>query len=234
MSDADYARVRRAFDEDAAEIYPIERFSQPAASRDLMRRAFARVAPEISGPARVVEAGCGNGYWSASLAGWPPWSGIELEIEGFDLSEPLIALARTRPDTPRCRFVWRVGNVLDHRPRAPADVVFAFDVLQHVPPGDRPRAVANLVAMLRPGGFLILADNDNWAPDALRMRLRKWLTRHTPLQLVPANYLLARYPSFRRLRAAVEASGGELLPPLVRAAGAGAKRAAIYRRPAAR
>jgi SAM-dependent methyltransferase len=228
-----YERVRASFNEDAARVYPLERFSQPASSVRLMQQAFAEGRRRLGDVARahVIEAGCGNGYWLAELASWPPWRELSLQLEGFDLSDELIRLAGRRHNPPNARFHFVTGNVLDYRPSAPADVVFCFDVIQHVPAGDRRAAMANLLAMTRPGGLVLIADNHKWAMRAMYNNLLKWLAGHTPIRCIPPHYLLASYPSFRWLIATMRGLGAEPIAPPLRAEEGAPKRAAIFRKP---
>jgi 2-polyprenyl-3-methyl-5-hydroxy-6-metoxy-1,4-benzoquinol methylase len=232
MSSDPYQRTKESFDANAAADYPLEGFTHSDTCMKLMERAFEIVRRELGDiqSAHVVEAGCGNGYWLAELAGWPAWRDLDLELEGFDLSDEMIAMGRRRDDVPGRRFSFSTGNVLDHRPSRPADVAYCFDVIQHVPDPDRKAALENLLGMVRPGGLVLIADNHKWAPKAVLNNLRKTVTRYSPLELIPRSFLGASYPSFGWLTSRMAALGAQPVGEPLRAGASSPKQATIFRR----
>ncbi len=122
----------------------------------LMRRLAKRASPgsESRGPAptRVLDAGCGTGNTSLSLARRFPG----FEFLGVDFSEPSLDLARAAAEKEGLRNIrFRRGDLM--RPLdegSPFDVVLCLGVLHHTV---EPRTVlGNLRAALREGGELYL------------------------------------------------------------------------------
>ena len=232
MGDA-YDKIRASFNAMAVSTYGLEGFGKSAPNVEMMRQAFSIVRRELGEirSARIIEAGCGNAYWLAEIPTWTEWQGLRLRLEGFDLSDELIRVARQRPTPANCEMKLDVGNLVTYRPAEPADVVFCFDVIQHVPKPDRPAALRNMLAMVRGGGLVLVADNHKWAWAAIKNSVRKWLTRYTPIKLVPRGFLLASYPSFVWLEAMLGELGAEPVGSRIEHPDeAAAKRVVIFRR----
>lgn len=104
---------------------------------------------ELGPGARALEVGCGNGSMAEWLAERTAPAGHVVAVD-LDLS-----LA----DVEAANLELRRWDILDG-PVAPAgfDLVTARAVLHHV--GDVDRAIANLVASLRPGGAILLIEPD--------------------------------------------------------------------------
>ncbi|MFD0636942.1 class I SAM-dependent methyltransferase [Catenulispora yoronensis] len=102
--------------------------------------------------AAVVDYGCGYGRLAGALlaAGYP-------DIEGFDVSAPLIE--RARREQPGARFA-----VLDDPPRlaradASVDALLLFAVLTCAPDSDAQRGIVGEIRrVVKPGGLLYLSD----------------------------------------------------------------------------
>ncbi|WP_027343460.1 trans-aconitate 2-methyltransferase [Hamadaea tsunoensis] len=105
---------------------------------DLIGRVYAER------PARVVDAGCGPGTLTATLARrWPA-----ARISGFDSSAEMIAAARELGSD----VDFAVADVLDWTPDPDVDVIVSNAVLQWVP-GHRD-LLARWAAALKPGGWI--------------------------------------------------------------------------------
>ncbi|HEX5009899.1 MAG TPA: class I SAM-dependent methyltransferase [Planctomycetota bacterium] len=115
---------------------------------DEARHAAAyRLARRLVGGRRVLDAGCGDGYGTASLAG------LAKLVVGVDSSAAAIAGCRMRWREPDLRF--EVGDVA--RPSISTerfDVVLAFQILEHMQ--DPVAFLRALQHRLLPGGLLLL------------------------------------------------------------------------------
>jgi SAM-dependent methyltransferase len=101
---------------------------------------------------------------------------------------------RTRPN-----LIEHPGSVTAiPAPDASFDAVLCLDMLEHVPPGDRARAVAELMRVLAPGGRLVLTfpsgataeKLDRWLATAYAARHGKqhpWAAEHLELGLPDAD-----------------------------------------------
>jgi SAM-dependent methyltransferase len=111
---------------------------------------------DIAYPAgsRVLEAGCGVGAQTLTLAAHSP----QAQITSVDVSEVSLAQARERVRAPNVTF--RQGDLFD-LPFAPAsfDHVFVCFVLEHL--REPERALAILRELLRPGGTITVIEGDH-------------------------------------------------------------------------
>ena len=116
---------------------------------------------------RMLDIGCGGGVLSSFLCRYG-------EVTGIDLSRSATELAGLLE--PRARF--HAGTVEEQRCDGCYDLVTMFDVVEHVPPADRPSLFEEIGRVLAPGGWLLLSTPH---PDFLR-----WVHAHRPelLQVV--------------------------------------------------
>ncbi len=115
------------------------------AARDLL------AAVPLGEAGRVVDIGCGPGNSSELLAKRFPGA----DLVGLDASAEMLAAARKR--LPAATFVR--ADVVDWRPPAPVDLMFANAVLQWVP--DHVAVLARLMDGLADGGALAVQMPDN-------------------------------------------------------------------------
>jgi len=103
---------------------------------------------------RVLEAGCGVGAQTVTLAAHSP----QAQITSVDVSETSLALARERVSAPNVTF--RQADLL-RLPFAPAsfDHVFVCFVLEHL--REPQRALGLLREVLRPGGTITVIEGDH-------------------------------------------------------------------------
>jgi SAM-dependent methyltransferase len=144
MSEHDQA-LASAFDGQAPKFERAPVQSDPVALKHLV--ATANFPPN----SLVLDAGCGPGLVSAALleAGH--------RVEGVDLSSEMIARARQRcaPYGDRARF--QQSSVYDPTLTGPYDGAISRYVLHHVT--DRAAFIARQVALVRPGGVVVLSDH---------------------------------------------------------------------------
>jgi ubiquinone/menaquinone biosynthesis C-methylase UbiE len=148
-----YSRITEADEEtsrqlgDAMEL----RFTDPQ-QQAMLSDYLGRI--EWPEPARVVEIGCGTGAIARALAGRP---GVA-EVVGVEPSAHLLRLARQLADgTDNLTFVEGDGRDVP-LPDASFDVAVTHTVLSHAPTPER--VVAEMVRLVRPGGWVALFDGD--------------------------------------------------------------------------
>jgi ubiquinone/menaquinone biosynthesis C-methylase UbiE len=132
-------------DRAASLLNPLRRLIQ-SPTRTVERMGLARTD-------RVLEIGCGPGYFSRAVAAAVPDGSLVL----FDLQEAMLELARKR--------LLAFGNVQFTQgdasslpfPDASFDAVLLVLVLGEVP--DRDRCIAEVVRVLRPGGRVTFAES---------------------------------------------------------------------------
>lgn len=119
-------------------------------------RSFAKAQGLRGG--RMLEVGVGTGYWIDL------WHELGYQVDGCDLVDT--AVERLRDEHPESRF-WQgdvsspdgIAGPAEGRPDDGYDLVAAIDVLLHVTDDERfEQALANLAALVRPGGHLLLAE----------------------------------------------------------------------------
>ncbi|MBW9210533.1 class I SAM-dependent methyltransferase [Mumia sp. zg.B21] len=160
MAEPDFlTRTRTSYDALADEYATWVRELATSPWDDAVLGVFAR---HVAGRGRVLDAGCGEGRITAQLASF------EVDAHGIDLSAEMIRNARDVH--PNLRF--EVGSLTDLRFDDESYVgVVAWYSLIHVPPEALPGAVAELVRVLEPGGWLLAAfqtDAETFRPNHLR------------------------------------------------------------------
>jgi trans-aconitate 2-methyltransferase len=124
---------------------------------DERSRPFADLVARVrvERPAYVVDAGCGPGTLTQTLAQrWPA-----ARVIGFDSSAEMIASAAEHAEPGRVEFA--LGDVVDWKPERPVDVVVSNAVLQWVP--NHLPLIATMAGWLAPGGALAFQVPDNFA-----------------------------------------------------------------------
>jgi len=141
---------------------------------DLMSRVRA------TGPAVVVDLGCGPGNLTRSLADrWPA-----AEVEGVDSSQEMVEQARAEGQTDRLRFTR--ADLREWQPAQPVDVLTCNATLQWVP--GHLDLLPRLLSAVRPGGWFAFQVPGNFGEpthteiSALRRTLR-WRERLAGVQV---------------------------------------------------
>lgn len=117
--------------------------------RGMRRILFRVVDPLLKGRRleRVLEAGCGTGYFSRLLQedrGWPVVS-LDISGEGLRYARSLGVERAVQGDV--CSLPFAAGTF---------DVVLSLDVLPHLPSGDEQGAIRELARVTAPGGLVIV------------------------------------------------------------------------------
>jgi SAM-dependent methyltransferase len=136
---------------------------------------------------RVLEAGCGTGYYSYLLQTGHKWPVIPLDLgwEGLSYARKMGVERPVQGDIAALPF-----------PSACFDAVLSLDVIVHFPRGEETTATAELSRVLVPGGLLVLRVS---ALDFLRSRHSQFALerqRFTRARLVRA----VEYTGMRVLR----------------------------------
>lgn len=211
MTHTDYDRYRDRYHEELDRAV-----SFAGTSHDFFTRAKAeelvRLARRHLGDPAGLEAldvGCGIGLTDRHLVG------LFGSLTGTDVSPGVLETAAR--ENPSVRYE------LAERGRLPFDddafdLVFAVCVVQVVPPGERPRFVAELARVTRPGGLAVLFEHNPYNPltrlvvrrcefgeDARMLGLAEAerLLRENGVEPVDCGFLLL-FPSRRKRLLAVE------------------------------
>lgn len=107
---------------------------------------------EAASPLRVLDAGCGKGWFTRALAG------CGHQVDGIDSSEHAVAACRAR-SVGRDRYA--VSRLDEWAPPYLYDAVVSVDVLFHLMDEQAWEAsVRNLAGLVRWGGRLVVSDHD--------------------------------------------------------------------------
>jgi SAM-dependent methyltransferase len=127
------------------------------------RRALtdALIAPHLTGDARVIDYGCGPGYFASAVAGK-----VE-HVDAIDISRGVLACAKTLNPAPNITY----RTPAQFRGDTPAaDLAYSFAVVQHLTSGALTAALSLLARKIRPGGTLLLhfavPDPQVWRTEA--------------------------------------------------------------------
>ncbi len=117
------------------------------------RRAVERLLSRVGGLAgkRALDLGCGTGRWSRLLAA------LEADVVGIDRSGGMLAEAARR--SPGIDFRRMRATELELSDDE-FDLAVAVTVIQHIPSAEQPKAVSELVRVVRRGGMILCIDRE--------------------------------------------------------------------------
>jgi arsenite methyltransferase len=145
--------------------------------RDILRRrALVHEALGAQPGDRVLDAGCGPGFYVAEIL---ERVGPKGSVAGVDASAPMLGLAAKRCEGHDNASFYEGDVTALPVPDAEFDRVLSVQVLEYV--DDIPAALAELLRVLRPGGRAVIWDVD-WAtvswhsedPERMQRFLRAW------------------------------------------------------------
>jgi ubiquinone/menaquinone biosynthesis C-methylase UbiE len=130
------------------------------------KEAIFSLLPKLAGQ-RVLEVGCGTGNISLALAR------RESRVVGLDVSAPMLAAAQQHARQQCLSPTWIKGEAgALPFPKNSFDGVISILALDFI--ADRPGALQEMVRVLRPGGFLVLALLNRYSLWTLKRILRAW------------------------------------------------------------
>jgi ubiquinone/menaquinone biosynthesis C-methylase UbiE len=130
------------------------------------KEAVFALLPELEGR-QVLEVGCGTGNISLALAR------RGARVVGLDVSGPMLAAAQHKARQQGLSLTWTRGLAgLLPFPEAIFDGVISILALDFIP--DRLGALREIMRVLRPGGFLVLAMLNRYSLWTLKRVLRAW------------------------------------------------------------
>jgi SAM-dependent methyltransferase len=145
-ADHDWTPTRTAYDTVAADYAELVRLDRSETALD--RALIADFAARVRGRGPVLDAGCGPGRLTRHL------TDVGVDAIGVDLSPEMVRIARQRhPDLD----VSVAG--LDALPQSSGSLagVLAWYSVIHTPPALLPTVLGELLRVLRPAGWLLIA-----------------------------------------------------------------------------
>lgn len=169
-----------------------QNWRERAAINDWVLRRGERVLDMLSSLAldrpKILDLGCGNGWFCQELSRFG-------QVTGIDLSEE--AIAHARASYPHITFL--AGNALTTAlPAGDCDVVVSQEVLAHVE--DQAQYLRQASTVLRPGGYLILTTCNKFVTDRLGPGWESWPPEHIERFVDMRGLKQLLLPRFRVLR----------------------------------
>jgi len=149
-------------------LYQLKASLNPARLAYTRRKLFDELRLEPRGK-QALEVGCGGGLVCEEIAR------LGFEVTGIDPSEPSLAAAtlHARSSGFAIRYEQASGESLPF-PEGSFDVVFCFDVLEHV--RDLPQVIREVARVLKPGGvFCYDTLNRTWLSYLVAIKIgQEW------------------------------------------------------------
>lgn len=137
-------------------------------TRPFYERALGGI--DVAGDLSVVDLGCGPGVLGLALARRLSPGSV---VHGVDLSEDMIRYAREQSGTVPIETHFSVGSMDELPfPDASVDLVVTSMAMHEAARGVRPKAIAEVARVLKPGGRFLLVD---WSKPRFGFWAAVWL-----------------------------------------------------------
>lgn len=104
---------------------------------------------ELKGNEKVLEVGCGRGFYVKTLNEvWP-----KLDITGVDLNEKYLSVAKKFVNDDKVKLIKADATDLPFKDKS-FDRIICSEVLEHIP--DDQKAISEMHRVLKPGGIVII------------------------------------------------------------------------------
>ena len=170
-----------------------------------LKKCMERIACK-NGHLRILEGGCGPGYWLLTGAEIARSRGFnEIELYGFDLSDEMISLARSNLRKVPHQSYLHVGNLMEvnsyeFESAEEFELIIVYDVIQQLPFHLHRAAVRTLLQRVASGGCLCIFDHDLLSSYGVRMSIKKFITKYFGIPLLPREYCDAVYPDVSAIK----------------------------------
>jgi len=135
---------------------------------------------------RIIDLGCGTGWFTERLAAYGPTTGV-------DLSDEVLAEAQKR--APHIRYI--PGDFFHvELPAGGFDIVVSQDVIAHVT--DQIRYVELAARLLEPGGYLVITTTNRFVVERMELppqpagHIERWLTMRQLRDLLRPHFIVLR------------------------------------------
>jgi len=130
------------------------------------RRILKVLDPHLLPGARVLDAGCGSGFFSEFFCG------RGMTVTALDYADQALELTRRRTgDRAALVRMDMLTEPLSGRPGAPFDLIFTDGLFEHFSPSQQDAILQNFLSVLAPGGRIITFVPNRWSPWEL---IRPW------------------------------------------------------------
>jgi ubiquinone/menaquinone biosynthesis C-methylase UbiE len=175
-----------------AERYDALRWSGPVGT--YVHRRYEELAFEavpILSEGKYLEIGCGTGRFTA------PFAAKGINLVAVDISDDMLAATRHKlhqsaVDGAAVQLLKADARALDF-PEGEFDVVFSFNVINHIPQYER--VISEVARVLRPGGYFIVGFPSLWSlylPYAMLVNVMRKSLRRGVYTRWPSAMALAR------------------------------------------
>ena len=182
------------------------KFAHAQPFRHLVTSVFSDVLlslqPNTKGPKdrlHILEVGCGTGVWIEEIDQLLKQQDQPHSLYGFDLSTEMVQHAQSRMQALDVTAQIETGNALEKSSyvfhgESRFDVIYTYDVVQQVPVGEQYTLILLMLEHVKPGGALIVFDNEAQSEFGRKMAFKKFLRKYLFLPTVPGYFCHAKYP----------------------------------------